>query len=101
MAGNGTSYKTLKLLLSLRKNGRMKISELAVDLDMSEREVRRLKVNLVLLGYDIRSYMGNKNGGYELVEVGLTDNEWIILKELLQDNKQIYEKIEHRLLNTM
>jgi len=86
---------SIQLLKLLRKNGTMKVEELAVDIGLDGRSVRRYQLSLKKAGYNIISKSG-KNGGYTLVEENLEPYEWIILKELLKDNDKIYEKISRR-----
>jgi len=89
--GNIMSDPTVMLIKALRKNGKMKISELAECLNIKERQIRRHKEIAIKFGYNIVS-TGGKNGGYELIEEKLTQDEWIRLKEKL--NNDLYEKVK-------
>ena len=91
----GTIQNTLKMLNLLRKNDKLKISELAELLNVKDRQVRRYRDELLKVGYDIPSKAG-KDGGYTINEINLNDNEWTLLKDLLKKHPEIYSKIDQR-----
>jgi DeoR/GlpR family transcriptional regulator of sugar metabolism len=99
-SGNGI-IKGYQLISLLRKNGKMKTSEIADTLGVSERTIGRMKVTLNKAGIPVESDVGKVKGGFWINEPRLDDAERIILKDLLKNNKKIYEKIEYHLTKTL
>lgn len=99
MSKQGTPLHMIQILR--RSNIKLKAYELADILGVTERQVRRYKEFLIELGFEIKTTSGCKNSGYELIEVGLSDEEWILLKDLLKDHQYIYKKIEYRLIESL
>jgi predicted DNA-binding transcriptional regulator YafY len=91
--------KILKMFLYLRGNGKTKLSELSDYIGADERTIRRITKTLKHSGFKLSSKSG-KFGGIWLDEPALSDDEWILLKDKLKDNKSIYDKIDYRLNKT-
>lgn len=98
----------VKMITLLQSRGRMKASEIAQELEVSERQVRTYRNDLEMGGIFVK-YISGRYGGYELVTpylcaVDLTQNELAVLnmvKEQLifdgnlyaKDYNAIYDKI--------
>jgi hypothetical protein len=82
---------TVIMIKELRKYGKLKLQELEKLTGIKERQIRRHKEIAIKFGYNIMS-TGGKNGGYELIEEKLTNDEWIRLKNNL--NIELYEKVK-------
>lgn len=90
-----TIVNPLRILKYLRLHGRVSSEELSKELNIEKRTMRRYCDSLKASGYSVMSKAG-KNGGYWLEEPEITQEDWKTLKDLLP--KELYEKIEYRLL---
>lgn len=89
----------IRMAILLRSRGRMKSSELAQELEVGERQIRRYRDDLEQAGIFINAKTGNY-GGYELVSndligLGLEDDEITVLEmlnEQLKYNNDLYSK---------
>ena len=86
--------KTLLMIRLLRKNGRMKMNELATQIGTGDRTIRRWKEMFIEMGYNIES-TGGRKGGYDLIEENLNIDEWLRIKEF---DINIYEKLNKILI---
>ncbi|WP_125154896.1 helix-turn-helix transcriptional regulator [Clostridium rectalis] len=81
-----------KMLILLKSRGRMKINDIARELEVSERQVRRYRNDLEQAGIYIK-YTSGKYGGYEyvekdyLLELNFTEEENLILLMALEQLK--------------
>ncbi|SUY64394.1 putative transcriptional regulator [Clostridium sporogenes] len=92
-----------KMLILLKSRGKMKINDIARELEVSERQVRRYKNDLEQAGIYIK-YTSGKYGGYEydekdyLLELNLTEEEnsvlLMALEQLKYDNFIGYKDFE-------
>ncbi|NFK77541.1 WYL domain-containing protein [Clostridium botulinum] len=92
-----------KMLILLKSRGKMKINDIARELEVSERQVRRYKNDLEQAGIYIK-YTSGKYGGYEydekdyLLELNLTEEEdsvlFMALEQLKYDNFIGYKDFE-------
>lgn len=92
-----------KMLILLKSRGKMKINDIARELEVSERQVRRYKNDLEQAGIYIK-YTSGKYGGYEydekdyLLELDLTEEEnsvlLMALEQLKYDNFIGYKDFE-------
>ncbi len=92
-----------KMLILLKSRGKMKINDIARELEVSERQVRRYKNDLEQAGIYIK-YTSGKYGGYEydeqdyLLELNLTEYEnsvlFMVLEQLKYDNFIGYKDFE-------
>ncbi|MCT4594814.1 MAG: WYL domain-containing protein [Anaeromicrobium sp.] len=96
----GKITNAIKMLILLKSHGRMKVREIAEELNISEKTVRRLKNELWDADIRIFSY-GGKDVGYHIDDrnymlgVYLTDEEYLALnnakEELKETNSLFYE----------
>ncbi|MGO5093023.1 helix-turn-helix transcriptional regulator [Clostridium sp. LCP25S3_F10] len=92
-----------KMLILLKSRGKMKINDIAKELEVGERQVRRYKNDLEQAGIYIK-YTSGKYGGYEydekdyLLELNLTEEEnsvlLMALEQLKYDNFIGYKDFE-------
>jgi predicted DNA-binding transcriptional regulator YafY len=83
----------MRMIKILRRNGRItKIAEIATELDVNDRTIRRYHHSIIKTGYDIISTRGPA-GGYYLNESRIEDHEWTILKSALKNYPELYSKI--------
>jgi hypothetical protein len=86
-----TDKRTLQFIRILRRKGRTKSREMLEELGIKNpRSLTIYKNYANLLGYNIKSVCGY-NGGYEIIEEKLTDNELDIIKNKL--SKDLSSKI--------
>lgn len=85
---------SLKMLELLKKHGRMKSYEIADKLGLkSTRQIYFYRAFLAQLGYNIKSYGGYRNGGYELVIPEILSKEDLNFLESMLDSN-LYNKIK-------
>ncbi|MBN2545734.1 MAG: hypothetical protein JXB50_08055 [Spirochaetes bacterium] len=86
----------LKMIELLKKNGRMKTSELVESLNLSsKRSVNYYKHTLIFLGYDIVSYGGYEGGLEYIPPEYLEDEELTLISEKLGwENSKLIEKLK-------
>lgn len=85
--------RVLKMIKFLRKNGRTKSKDLIKELNLKNtRSITKYKAFCEALGYTIQSTFGY-NGGYELIEPTLTENELIKIKFSLNDD-ELFNKLK-------
>lgn len=96
----GCAYRLLKMILALRKHGRVKMDDISAEIGATDRQVRRYFNEIRAAGFPIVSKTG-KDGGYWLAEPTLTDKEWIILRAVLANHPEIFAKIDYKFNNTI
>ena len=94
--GSQSVTNTLKVLKILRKNVDVLLSlnEIAEEIGCTKHMIRKYKDTLQDLGYDITTKTG-KNGGMKINDIFLSEEELMILQDMLSNNKNLYKKIEY------
>jgi DeoR/GlpR family transcriptional regulator of sugar metabolism len=87
--------RTAKLVYILRTEGRTKMEDLSLRINCSLRTVRSHVKIAKTLGYNIQSYAGNKDPGYELVEEELSSQEWELIRNT---DENLYKKLSRILI---